>query len=80
AKMTAAREEMATLEKDLARLREDAKAIGDRGALAQPLVTRIVAAEDRLGVVRTRIGDLEKDEKLKVEALRTSLARLRVRE
>jgi hypothetical protein len=78
--MTAAREEMATLEKDLARLREDAKAIGDRGALAQPLVTRIVAAEDRLGVVRTRIGDLEKDEKLKVEALRTSLARLRVRE
>jgi hypothetical protein len=80
AKTKAAREEMATLEKDLARLREDAKAIGDRGALAQPLVTRIVAAEDRLGVVRTRIGDLEKDEKLKVDALRTSLARLRVRE
>ena len=78
--MKTAREELATIEKDLARLREDAKAVGDRGALAQPLVTRIVAAEDRLGVVRTRIGDLEKDEKLKVDALRTSLSRLRVRD
>jgi hypothetical protein len=75
-KTKAARDELATLEKDLARLREDAKAIGDRGALAQPLVTRIVAAEDRLGVVRTHISDLEKDEKLKFEALRTSLSRL----
>lgn len=76
AKLKTARDELATLEKDLGRLREDAKAVGDRGALAQPLVTRIVAAEDRLGVVRTRIGDLEKDEKVKTEALRTSLSRL----
>lgn len=76
AKLKAAREELATLEKDLARLREDAKAVGDRGALAQPLVTRIVTTEDRLGVVRTRISDLEKDEKVKTEALRTSLSRL----
>jgi len=76
AKTKTAREELATIEKDLARLREDAKAVGDRGALAQPLVTRIVAAEDRIGVVRTRIGDLEKDEKLKLDALRRSLSRL----
>jgi chromosome segregation ATPase len=76
AKLKTAREELATLEKDLARLREDAKAVGDRGALAQPLVTRIVAAEDRLGIVRTRISDLEKEDKAKTEALRTSLSRL----
>ncbi len=76
ARIGAAREEQTTLEKDLARLREDAKVVGDRGQLAQPLVTRIVAAEDRIGAVRTRLGELEKDEKQKVEALRMSLLKL----
>jgi len=71
-----AREEQKTLEKDLARLRDDAKAIGDRGPLTQPLVTRIVAAEDRIGVVRKRVDDLEKDVKKRVEVVRTVLARL----
>ncbi len=69
-------EEEKTLDKDLARLREDAKALGDRGAVAQPLVTRMVAAEDRIGAVRVRIAELEKDEKAKVEALRVSLLKL----
>jgi hypothetical protein len=75
-KLVTAREELATLEKDLARLREDAKAVGDRGALAQPLVARIVAAEDRMVALRTRIAELEGTEKQKLEALRVSLSRL----
>lgn len=71
-----AREEMSRLEKDLARLRDDAKAIGDRGALAQPLVTRIVAAEDKVGVVRARVDALEKEEKKRSDAVRDVLSRL----
>ncbi|HEX7604115.1 MAG TPA: hypothetical protein VF316_21000, partial [Polyangiaceae bacterium] len=75
-RLAEAREEQKTLEKDLARLRDDAKAIGDRGPLTQPLVTRIVAAEDRIGVVRKRVDDLEKDLKKRVDVVRTVLARL----
>ena len=71
-----AKEELKTLEKDLARLREDAKAIGDRGPLTQPLVTRIVAAEDRIGVVRKKVDELEKDMKKRVDAVRVALTRL----
>lgn len=69
-----ARAELQTLEKDLARLREDAKAVGERGA--QPLVLRIVAAEDRIGVVRKRIDELDKDLKKRIDAVRTVLAKL----
>jgi hypothetical protein len=71
-----AREELKTLEKDLARLREDAKAIGDRGPLTQPLVARIVAAEDRIGVVRKRVDELDKDVKKRIDAVRVVLSRL----
>ena len=71
-----AREELKTLEKDLARLREDAKAIGDRGPLTQPLVARIIAAEDRIGVVRKRVDELEKDVKKKVDVVRAVLSKL----
>ena len=75
-RLAEARDELKTLEKDLARLREDAKAIGDRGPLAQPLVTRMVAAEDRMGVVRKRVDELEKDMKKRVDAVRVVLSRL----
>ncbi len=76
ARLAVAREEQKTLEKDLGRLREDAKAVGDRGILTQPLVARIVAAEDRIGVVRKHIDELEKEQKKRIEAVRTVLQRL----
>ncbi len=74
--MRTEREEQKTLETDLARLREDAKAVGDRGVLTQPLVARIVAAEDRIGVVRKHIDELTKEETKRLDAVRTVLARL----
>jgi hypothetical protein len=70
------REQMLRLDRDLGRLREDAKAIGDKGAVAQPLVVRMVVAEDQLGVVRRKIDDLEKEEIKRVGAVRTVLSRL----
>lgn len=75
ARAAEAREESKTLEKDLARLREDAKAVGDRGPLTRPLVTRIVAAEDRMGVVQKRVDELDKDVKKRVDAVRMALTR-----
>ncbi|HSQ62063.1 MAG TPA: hypothetical protein VLM85_02570 [Polyangiaceae bacterium] len=74
--LAAAREDLGRAEKDLARYRDDAKAIGDRGALAQPLVTRMVTAEDQVGVQRRKIDDLEKESTRRKEAVRTVLARL----
>lgn len=71
-----ARAELALQEKDLVRLREDAKAIGDKGPAAAPIVTRMIAAEDRIGVVRKRIDDMEKDEKAKLTALALTLGKL----
>jgi chromosome segregation ATPase len=76
AQLEQARGATASVEKDLARLREDAKAVGDRGAAAQPLVARIVAAEDRLTALRKRTEGLEKDVSARVEAVRKVLARL----
>ncbi len=75
-RLAAAREEQKSLETDLARFREDAKAVGDRGALTQPLVARIVAAEDRVGVVRKRIDELTKEETKRIDAVRVTLRRL----
>ncbi|CAN5171674.1 DUF4139 domain-containing protein [soil metagenome] len=75
ARLAEARADVATQEKDLARLRDDAKAVGDKGASAQPIVTRMVAAEDRLGVLRKRIDDLEKDDKAKLHLVVTALGR-----
>ena len=76
AQVVVAQKEQKTLETDLARLREDAKAVGDRGPLTQPLVARIVAAEDRIGVVRKHLDDLTKEETKRVEAVRAVLQRL----
>jgi chromosome segregation ATPase len=72
----AARSETASVEKDLVRLREDAKAVGDRGAAAQPLVARIVAAEDKLTALRKRAEGLEKELSTRIEAVRKVLQRL----
>jgi ribosomal protein S13 len=71
-----ARTESLSVEKELERLREDAKAVGDRGAAAQPLVARIVAAEDRLSALRKRMEGLEKNVGARVEAVRKVLERL----
>jgi hypothetical protein len=76
AELATGREEMARVEKDLARLRDDAKAVGDRGTLAQPLVTRIVAAEDKVGALRKRLDALEKEAHKRAEAVRQVLSRL----
>lgn len=76
AELATATEEKARVEKDLARYREDAKAVGDKAASAQPLVTRIVAAEDKLAGLRKRMDGLEKEIAKRAEAVRLVLVRL----
>lgn len=76
AELATAREEMTRIEKDLMRYRDDAKAVGEKGGGAQPLVTRIVTAEDKVGALRKRIDGLEKDLTKRNEAVRLVLARL----
>src|SRR5207249_4573042 len=49
-------EEMATLDADVARLRDDLKALGDRAGTANPFVKRILDAEDRRTALRARLN------------------------
>lgn len=70
-RLIAAKAELEQIDEELGHLREDAKAVGDRGAMARPLVERIVAAEDRKAALRKEIAQLEKagvhkDERLRV--------------
>jgi hypothetical protein len=64
-----ARAEVAAQERDVTRLRDDAKALGEKGPSAQPLVTRMLAAEDKVAATRKKIDDDEKELKAKREAL-----------
>ncbi len=70
------RTELAVEERDVGRLRDDAKALGEKGPAVQPLVTRMLAAEDKLAATRKKIDDDEKDVKTKREALGTILKKL----
>ena len=78
----AAREELASIEKELARLREDVKALGGEraaaGAAAQqgPFVTRLLAAEDKHTAVKKRVDALDEEAKVRAERVRTILAKL----
>jgi hypothetical protein len=70
ASLTKAKAEMTQAEADLARLREDLKAAGgDAGRAAAPLVTRVLATEDRLLVLRKQVETLTADEKARREAV-----------
>ncbi len=80
-----AREELAAVDKELARLREDVKALGgERGAAGAagvgaqqgPFVTRLLAAEDKHTAVKKRIDLLDEEVKVRSERLRVNLAKL----
>ena len=72
-----ATEELSAIEKELARLREDAKAVGEQGAAAPPeFAKRLLAAEDRHAAARRRLDDLAGQEKTRKESVRTALAKL----
>ena len=75
-----AKDEMASLDKDLARLREDLKALGggDRAGAnspAAPLVQRVLAAEDRHAALKKRLDALVEEAKLRTQAARGVFAR-----
>ena len=67
-----ATEELAAIEKELERLREDSKAVGgERGAATPPeLVKRLLAAEDRHAAARKRLDGLETEVKTRTERVR----------
>lgn len=71
-------EEVAAIEKELARLREDSKALGGERGAAPPaeFVKRILAAEDRHAALRKQLDALEVTEKARVENVGASLAKL----
>ena len=66
------------IEKQLERLREDAKAVGsDRGAVAPPeFVRRLLASEERHTALRADIERLAGEEKSRAEAVESSLKKL----
>jgi hypothetical protein len=74
----AAAAELDAIEKELARLRDDAKALGgERGAPPPPdLARRLLAAEDRYASARKREGALEAEEKTRAGQVPAVLARL----
>jgi hypothetical protein len=77
--VTQARADIASVEKDLERLREHMKALsGERPAAggANPFAVRVLAAEDRLTALRKKLEGLEADTKTKNEAAQSALARL----
>ncbi len=73
-----ATEELAAIEAELGRLREDAKAVGpERGAAAPPeFVKRLLATEDRHASALKHMDDLKTAEKTRTESVRATLARL----
>jgi len=75
---TQASGELVAIEKELERLREDAKAVGgERGAATPPeFVKRLLAAEDRHAAARKRLDGLETEAKERAERVRATLAKL----
>ena len=73
-----AKADIASVEKDLVRLREHMKAAsGDRAmAGANPFAPRVLAGEDRLTALRKKLDGLEADGKTKAGAAKVALARL----
>jgi hypothetical protein len=71
--------DLAAVEKELARLREDTKALGGERGAAPPaeFVKRLLAAEDRHAAVRKQLEGLEAEEKKRVENVVTALSKLR---
>jgi hypothetical protein len=79
AKSVETKAEVAELEKDLVRLREEVHALAaDRAGAAQgnPFVGRLVAAEDKLGLLRKRQAGLDSEWKAKREAAKVALGKL----
>jgi hypothetical protein len=71
--------ELAEVEKDLARLRQDMAAFsGERagGGQANPFAARVLAAEDKLAAVRAKLAKLTADAKAKREAAEAVLVKL----
>jgi hypothetical protein len=70
--------DLAAIEKELARLREDTKALGsDRGAPPPAeFVKRLLAAEDRHATLRKRMDALDLEEKARAERVNASLSKL----
>jgi hypothetical protein len=67
------------VEKDLKRLREHLTALGDKsgqGAGANPIVKRILGAEDKLSLLRTKLKSLDASAKDKRKAAQATLDRL----
>lgn len=73
-----ANEDVTTTEKDIERLREDLKAVGDRGVAPgnNPLLARVLAAEDHRAAVRKKIAALEAETEARTEAVRKTLSKL----
>jgi hypothetical protein len=73
-----ATEDLQAIDKDLDRLREDAKAVGGENASGAPreLVTRLLAAEDRHAAASKRLDELTAQEKTRLDALKATLSHL----
>ncbi len=70
-----ATEELATIEQELARLRDDAKAVS--GAATPPeFAKRLLAAEDRHASALKHLNALKAEEKTRTESVQATLARL----
>ena len=78
--MTQAKADLASVEKDLDRLREHMKALsGERaagGAAANPFAARVLAAEDRLTALRKKVEGLEAQTKAQNDMAQTALGKL----
>lgn len=74
--LAAAKKELAGIDTDLTRLREHVKAITAEKASAAPLVTRILAAEDRRTATLHRIEALEAEHGARQTAIRDVMTKL----
>ena len=74
------KEDLAQLEKDLERLREEMKAFNGEhsaaGARDNPFAARVLASEDKLGALRKKLESAETDQKGKIATTAATLARL----
>ncbi len=75
---TQANVDLAAVEKELARLREDTKALGGERGAAPPaeFVKRILAAEDRHAALRKQLEALDIEQKTRAKNVETALAKL----
>lgn len=69
--------EIDTVEKDLVRLREHLKALGDKGPATNPFVQRILAAEDKLASLRKRRDALAKESEQRTAAVKAAAEKLK---